>query len=82
MDARLSIRDRIQNKDIAALKGTFGTQFDYVTFNRASERTDERLGEDPQVFRSRSWELRRKQQSQRQIDHPVRRRSRSLDLER
>ena len=57
MDARLIIRDRIQAKDIEALKDEFGKQFDYTRFQWASENTDQKLGEDPDAFRARGREL-------------------------
>ena len=57
MDARLMIRDRIQAKDIQALKDEYAKLFDYTRFQWASENTDQRLGEDPEAFRARGKEL-------------------------
>ena len=82
MDSRLMIRDRIQNNTIDTLKDTFGNQFDYARFTRASDHTDERLGEDPEFFRHRGMELSRKLSAERQAQQPVRKAARSIDLER
>ena len=57
MDARLMIRDRIQAKDIQALKDEYAKLFDYTRFQWASENTDQKLGEDPEAFRARGKEL-------------------------
>ena len=82
MDARLMIRDQVQTKDIDSLKEIFGKHFDYVKFNRASEKTDEKLREDPEAFRARNLLLEREHLT-RQNDHrPVKRHSRINDLER
>ena len=66
MDARLMIRDKIQDQGINSLKERFGKYFDYVKFNRAMENVDDKLCEDPEVFRVRGrelWMQRRQQNS-------------------
>ena len=57
MDARLMVRDRLQAKDMQSLKDEYGKLFDYTRFQRASEKTDQRLGENPDAFRARGREL-------------------------
>ena len=57
MDARLMVRDRLQAKDMQSLKDEYGKLFDYTRFQRASENTDQKLGEDPDAFRARGRNL-------------------------
>lgn len=57
MDARLMVRDRLQAKNMQSLKDEYGKLFDYTRFQRASEKTDQRLGENPDAFRARGREL-------------------------
>ena len=68
MDARLMVRDRIQAKDIEALKDDYGKQFDYIRFQRASENADQKLGEDPDAIRARGRELSMQQRQHRYTD--------------
>ena len=82
MDARLMVRDKIQAKDIQALKDEYAKLFDYTRFQRASEKADQRLDEDPDTFRARGSELAHKRNldSRQQQPHKIRSRSKEHPL--
>lgn len=52
------------------LKERFGKYFDYAKFSHASEKVDEKLGEDPEVFRARGRELYEQIKAEKDIEMP------------
>ena len=71
-DARVDERDTIRDQIYEKLYETLGQKFNASLFHESVSDIDDRLGEDPEVFRDRAYQKRIAREMERRKEQPVR----------
>ena len=82
LDARTESRDAVREQTRFTLQEKFGQKYDSFRFSDAANAVDERLGEDPDIFREQAFRKRMAQKTERQPKRTVRQQRNDHSLER
>lgn len=82
LDARTEFRETVREQTRFTLQEKFGQKYDSFRFSDAANAVDERLGEDPDIFREHAFRKRMAQKTERQPKRTVRQQRNDHSLER